>query len=270
MRGTSPLCSEFNASVPPASDAICFKCLAKKPEQRYATAAELAGDLRAFLDNAPTAIAQAPLPARHPRRRLALRIAAVVAVLIPVVWMTTGLRIPDRREPGAVALPTKQPDKPVSVAKTAAGTEVPLTGEISVIVGDGSKDGRRRRLRVDQPGALPLRAGDAVRIEATTNRPAYLYLVWIDENGIALPVYPWQPGHWERRATSDKLTTTLVFPPENPNGDEGGFKNEGSAGMETVVLLARDTPLPPKVALEKSSRRPSFATAANGATHGPA
>jgi hypothetical protein len=39
----------FNHALPHDLEAICLKALAKKPEERYTTAAALAGDLRAFL-----------------------------------------------------------------------------------------------------------------------------------------------------------------------------------------------------------------------------
>jgi tRNA A-37 threonylcarbamoyl transferase component Bud32 len=43
----------LNASLPPELETICMRCLEKKPEQRYATAGELAEDLRRFFAGVP-------------------------------------------------------------------------------------------------------------------------------------------------------------------------------------------------------------------------
>src|SRR5271168_2880651 len=51
----------------------------------------------------------------------------------------------------------------------------PLRGSIHLRV-DEPANPRRRNLRLDQPGALPLKARDQFRIEARLNRPAYLYV----------------------------------------------------------------------------------------------
>ena len=74
----------------------------------------------------------------------------------------------------------------------------PLRGSIHLRIDDPANPGRRN-LRLDQPGALPLKAGDRFRIEVKLNRPAYVYLFWLGSDGKVAPIHPWAPGHWDRR-----------------------------------------------------------------------
>jgi hypothetical protein len=70
----------------------------------------------------------------------------------------------------------------------ASGAE-PLRGVLHLRV-DDPNDPRRRNVRLDQPAALPIKAGDRFRIEARLNRPAYLYLFWVGSDGKVAPIYP--------------------------------------------------------------------------------
>ena len=55
----------FNPQIPRALEAVCLKALAKRPGDRYATAAGLARDLRAFLNGTPVSAHDAPWAMRY-------------------------------------------------------------------------------------------------------------------------------------------------------------------------------------------------------------
>src|SRR5207244_4000233 len=69
---------------------------------------------------------------------------------------------------------------------------------------------------------------------------------WIDTAGQAAPVYPWKPGHWETRPAAEQPIKELRRPTE-----EGVYwpMKQGRPGMETLLLLVRDTPWPADVDL---------------------
>ena len=98
---------------------------------------------------------------------------------------------------------------------------------------------QRRGLALNQPGALPVENSDQIRVEANSDRPAYMYLVWIDSQGKAIPVYPWTPGNWDDLPTLQQPVARLSL----PEAVDRGWPMEGAAGMETLLLLARDEPL---------------------------
>jgi hypothetical protein len=116
----------------------------------------------------------------------------------------------------------------------------PYRGSVNVRVWSPAHP-ERRHLRLNQPGALPLRAGDQVRVEAEVRPAAYLYVVVIDPAGQAQPLYPWKPGQWDSWPADEKPRETLSLP--EAAADEGWRVKPGPAGMETVLLLARPTPL---------------------------
>jgi len=80
------------------------------------------------------------------------------------------------------------------------------------------------------------------------NRPAYLYVLWVDTEGKVGPVYPWVKGDWGRRR-EERPRDELSLPEE----DAGGVYpvDPGEPGMETLLLLAREAPLPADVDLAK-------------------
>jgi hypothetical protein len=81
----------LNHKVPRDLETICLKCLEKDPDRRYATAGELAADLRRFVERQPIQ-ARRPGPLKRLRKRVArnpalsaLAAAVVVAVAVAAV-----------------------------------------------------------------------------------------------------------------------------------------------------------------------------------------
>jgi serine/threonine protein kinase len=129
----------------------------------------------------------------------------------------------------------------------AAKSPLPaLEGTLDLLIWN-PEDSTRRGLSLKDPTALPLRANDQIRIQVALNHPAFLYVVWIDSRGKAAPVYPWKPGHWEQWPESEEPTSRLSL----PTAEDRGWKMEGPSGMETLMLLARERPLPREVALKE-------------------
>ncbi|MBX9789718.1 MAG: protein kinase [Pirellulales bacterium] len=80
--------SRRRAEIPAPLDAICLRCLAKKPGDRYVSADKLAEDLRRFLAGEATD-RSAPSVAR--RKRLAAGLAfATLGIALAIWWLVSG------------------------------------------------------------------------------------------------------------------------------------------------------------------------------------
>ncbi len=83
----------LNPEVPPDLDTVCRKCLAKRPDRRYPTAAALAADLRAFLAGRPVT-ARPPGPGERFVRWVVgrpARAAGALAALVALVAVSAAL-----------------------------------------------------------------------------------------------------------------------------------------------------------------------------------
>jgi Domain of unknown function (DUF4384) len=159
------------------------------------------------------------------KNRRELRALPCAALLI-ATWVIVGF---GSNQPQT---PASQPNEPE-----------PLRGVLHLRVGN-PKDEQRRNLRLDRPGVLPLKAGDRFWIEARLSRPAYVYLFWIGSDAKVAPIYPWQPGQWDKRPAEEAKHDRLDLP---PNAKDAWEIPAGKPGNETLLMLVRDkSPLPRK------------------------
>jgi hypothetical protein len=244
--------SRINPNVSAELEAICLRCLRKHPAERYPSAAALANDLHRWLQGAalaspqPPTVAWAGAPERssHSRRRFLLAAGGTAGALGLLTlggwrWLFSGGRAQDgeaRKDPESDGIGPD--DKPVGP---------PFKGYIDITM-ERPGDQLRRGLWLNDPAARPLRKGDRVRIHTELNRPAYQYVLWIDTAGKVTAIYPWIDGDWDKRRPQ-RPRARLSLPEEKL--DELFEIDPGTPGMETLLLLVRETPLPRDVDLAK-------------------
>ncbi len=211
------------AKVPRRLERICLKAMAPDPAGRYPTAEAFQQAIQQYL--------------AAPRIRAAIAGAvglALMAVLgyrfvLPWIFATA---------PSELSAPLHNRDVVVpDVPKVAER----LKGRIDLLVVK-SKDGKRRRLRLEDQGSVPVKAADEIRIEARLDRPAYLYVFWISSDGAVAPLYPWQDRDWSQRPAQERKVKTTEVP---EIVDQVMDIPDSPPGLETLVLLAREeSPLP--------------------------
>jgi len=220
---------EVNPAVPQALSGLIERLLAKKPEGRPASARAVAEALAAPEGaNGGDAWSES-----QPRRR---GLAGWRGLAAAAVLLLAGVSL-------AAWYLTRPHDGP------DAGDEAhlePFNGWIDVRLWRPEL-GLGRDLGLHDRQALPLTADSEVSVEVQLNRPAYLYVIWIDGKGEASPVYPWRPGHWEERPAAEAI------PRLRRPAEEGVYwpMKKQQPGMETLLLLVRQTPWPADVDLEK-------------------
>jgi serine/threonine protein kinase len=200
---------------PRALRRICLKAMAADPTGRHFSAEALQKALERYL------------------RGPAVRAAVTGLFGLALLWILGYLVLPRPTLDRTVAAPASHTPIPIAAQ--------PIKGRIDLLVVK-SKDGTRRRLRLDDHGAVPVRANDEIRIEARIDRPAYLYLFWLGSEGKVAPLYPWKDHDWSKRPAEEQKVTGVELPEVL---DDVLEIPASSPGLETLVLLAReDTPLP--------------------------
>lgn len=122
-------------------------------------------------------------------------------------------------------------------ASTPPRTSDDLSGAMTVLLGGVTPlEGNPRR--------PPLRAAEGFRVAVEMSQSAYIYLLWIGSEGRASPVYPWEKGQWTAPVHAARVEEL-----ELPQVGKAFKIPEGESGMETLLLLAREKPLPDELDL---------------------
>jgi hypothetical protein len=243
---------ERNPDIPPPLSRVILWLLARQSARRPASATQVVAALRSLEagGEVPAACgpAEAPAgpsplagsaPAPRPARpwwrswqavsAAAVLAAGSIAAAVVLVFFPPW-KAAENGSPGTAGLPAKQGDQPKQPA--------PLAGSLDVWVTEPGNP-RRQGLMLHQPWALPLQAGMRMKIVAEVNRPAYLYLVYLDSRGEATPLFPWKKSDWKQRPAEERRLRLV----------QEGPLDESPSGIESLLLLVREERLPDNVDL---------------------
>jgi len=121
----------------------------------------------------------------------------------------------------------------------------PPAGEDGTLIVFVQPQGVDNPMQIETVGALPVQLGGCMNLQVLYREPACTYLVWLDSQGQAVPLYPWNNNYIE-------MTDINQAPPvrragliiQSPIGAGARWEFGPRSGMETVLLLSRSTPLP--------------------------
>jgi serine/threonine protein kinase len=211
--------------VPRRLERIVLKAMAAEPEDRYASAEEMASALETR-DSRP--------------RRLAIQggilLLAALAVAIWLLWSRPAQEgNPTSRIGSAPQPPPIQPEAGPGV-KAPGGQSAfprqPLRIEsLQVALHRRSPDDPTGQIGIN---AFAGRFAQDVRVQARLNRPAYCYLIALNPNGSTQLCYPEEP------AIAPSLTTTIDY----PSDPTSGFGLTDGIGTQAFALIASTQPLP--------------------------
>ncbi|MBC7853830.1 MAG: protein kinase [Pirellulaceae bacterium] len=218
---------QMNDCLPKELESICLKAMSKKAAKRYATAKDMADDLRSWLISSSAAMVS-PLPPEAKPRATGLVIASLAVVGLLVVATVAWQFVPPRSEAitgepvhaGTPATPVPQPLRVLSLDVYHLANQNDKSVDPRGILG---KDSFSARLR------------DHVTIEAKLSRPAFAYLIAFRPDGEMEVCFP------EEETDIPPLTDHPRYPSVTRGVDYG--LNEG-AGLWLFTVIASEQPLP--------------------------
>jgi serine/threonine protein kinase len=166
-----------NPNVPEALSLICARCLAKEPEQRYASAAALKEALVAFLTNGSVPSVATPADVERRSRGFIFGLAACgILVLAIGAWLVMRERPTDGSAPPSTGSPTT--GSPAAFDwPPVAHKDFPLTVEMV-----GGRPGADGIIEVDEDQAISLRI--------TPARDAHVGVWSLDADGALTQLFP--------------------------------------------------------------------------------
>jgi hypothetical protein len=217
---------KIRPEVPAALSALTMRLLAKRPEDRPASARAVADELRRLEADTEEADREKPFaPASQARRgRWPLWLGAVAAAT--VVMTALFLVVSPKR--GAVEVDSALPPAPAH--------QEPLRVRAITV----HHFARRSEFEVQPRGVLgkdsfAAAEGDQVTVEATLSRPAYAYLLACRPDGVVEVCFPEDEGDPPPR------TERVTYPSRSRDVRYG--LTDG-AGVYVFAVVASDTPLP--------------------------
>lgn len=208
---------QFASNIPELLQTICLRCLEKKPEDRWSSAADVAQKLRHFLESQPT---YSP-SIRH--RRVILTTALLLSLL---AWWWFA-RNPHR----------STAETPSHLAANRSATTYDRSLAIETLRWSQFRfhaDGRGFDLGTVGYNSQPFYTHDELRLELKLSRPALTYILEMNPRGELLLA---EPSSEDETPTA---RTTLEFP-DDPSSYYGF---DAGPGMYAVCVIASTKPLP--------------------------
>ncbi len=215
---------QIDPHLPETLQAICLRCLQKKPEDRWPTANDVATQLRHYL--------QHPSHSRISRRYGSVAIGAAV-FLLPIAWWLL-----NRFQQPAVDI-----DSHATAITSGVAHDQSLTVEtLRWAQFRFRPDGRGFALGTVGYNSQPFYDQDELRLEMKLSRPAFIYVLEVNRDGELMLADP------PAEDAMPTIRTTLEFP-SDPNSFYGF---DAGPGMYAVCVVASMEPLPPFQQWKKS------------------